>query len=510
MPKNFAKAAPKKKGKKSEPAPETADEFLAAGVDFEEAGEKWRAGDAAKSTRFFGRAIDNYDEALRKFPDSFDIAYNKARVQYELTQYPKLVAQTSAPLPELLHVALRSHREALRIRPEHADALFNTAQVLTSLAETMIEARSPEQQGRREAVSLLEEAVGLFQRCLQVQEQEYAASREPPQAETPPNEEEMAVDAKRADGGSDSEQWATVLEQVTQDTLLDAVLAQLETLRTMCSLISTDQSSSGILTWVEKYTAETLDDRLRTYTPSTDSDPDPTRLREIYLTKANFSSALAEAQFRHARIDIPTYQHALEQAFGAPLDIHEDPAGLCDRADALTAFSSALGDATSPSSGGPELSPSDQARLDLTRWKALSTALDSLTTASKLPNASNVARIHLARGDTEMLRLQIGNPPGAFDTAAKSRETLLKNAQVFYRGAVGFANVAAAGGAASSGGGGVVGEELEGRIKEAVAARLAGNEAVLQRVLESIPEELVRRVITDAQAEGVVPAGFDA
>jgi len=74
--------------------PETADEFLAgtdwckmfpcsslnqwaAGVEFEEAGEKWRAGDAAKSTRFFIRAVDNYETALQEFPQSFNLAYNK-------------------------------------------------------------------------------------------------------------------------------------------------------------------------------------------------------------------------------------------------------------------------------------------------------------------------------------------------------------------------------------------------------------------------------------------------
>ena len=48
-----------------------------AGVDFEEAGEKWRAGDAAKSCRFFVRAIETYDGGLQRFPRSFDLAYNK-------------------------------------------------------------------------------------------------------------------------------------------------------------------------------------------------------------------------------------------------------------------------------------------------------------------------------------------------------------------------------------------------------------------------------------------------
>jgi hypothetical protein len=57
---------------------ETADDFLAAGVDFEEAAGKWRAGDAVKSMRFFSKAIDVYDRGLQKFPNSLDLAYNKS------------------------------------------------------------------------------------------------------------------------------------------------------------------------------------------------------------------------------------------------------------------------------------------------------------------------------------------------------------------------------------------------------------------------------------------------
>lgn len=47
------------------------------GVEHEEAGEKWRAGDSAKSLRFFMRAIATYDEGLKRYPDAFDLAYNK-------------------------------------------------------------------------------------------------------------------------------------------------------------------------------------------------------------------------------------------------------------------------------------------------------------------------------------------------------------------------------------------------------------------------------------------------
>lgn len=48
-----------------------------AGVDAEEAGEKWRAGDAAKASRFFVRAIETYATGLDHFPTNFDLAYNK-------------------------------------------------------------------------------------------------------------------------------------------------------------------------------------------------------------------------------------------------------------------------------------------------------------------------------------------------------------------------------------------------------------------------------------------------
>jgi len=48
-----------------------------AGVEHEEAAGKWRAGDAAKSMRFFQRAIEVYEQGLQVSPNSLDLAYNK-------------------------------------------------------------------------------------------------------------------------------------------------------------------------------------------------------------------------------------------------------------------------------------------------------------------------------------------------------------------------------------------------------------------------------------------------
>ena len=67
----------KPKGKLKAPEPQTENDFLEAADDHEQAAGKWRAGDAAKATRFFKRAIDTYNEGLRKHPQSFDLAYNK-------------------------------------------------------------------------------------------------------------------------------------------------------------------------------------------------------------------------------------------------------------------------------------------------------------------------------------------------------------------------------------------------------------------------------------------------
>lgn len=75
--KDFLKPG-KPKGKLKAPEPQTENDFLEVADEHEQAAGKWRAGDAAKATRFFNRAIDAYNEGLKKHPQSFDLAYNKS------------------------------------------------------------------------------------------------------------------------------------------------------------------------------------------------------------------------------------------------------------------------------------------------------------------------------------------------------------------------------------------------------------------------------------------------
>jgi len=48
----------------------------------------------------------------------------RARVQYELTQHPKLLKELPGTLLELLQTALESSRYALKLNPENVDVLL--------------------------------------------------------------------------------------------------------------------------------------------------------------------------------------------------------------------------------------------------------------------------------------------------------------------------------------------------------------------------------------------------
>lgn len=49
---------------------------------------------------------------------------SRARLQYELTQYPKLAEQLPGTLIELLQTALESSRMALQLRQDSTDVLL--------------------------------------------------------------------------------------------------------------------------------------------------------------------------------------------------------------------------------------------------------------------------------------------------------------------------------------------------------------------------------------------------
>jgi hypothetical protein len=360
---------------------------------------------------------------------------------------------------ELLHIALQSHQEALNLQQDNADALFNTAQVLTSLAEVMAGLKRPSEQQLREASQYLQEALELFQRCLILQELRYSESQE----------QIKEMEAGDLNAGNDLEEstesissqppqhdeWAAIVEPVTKSTLLDTAISQLETLSTLCSLLTLDPGSG--IAWVEEYASDLLSTKLAAYTEGTD------RHHEVALARAKFWSALTEVLYRSGRINIETYARELSSMFGADLDLTQDPEGLCDKAEALISFNTALAE-VSPSAELKEFSTALTSR-----WQCLSSALDALTMASKLATVENAPKVHLARGDAEMYRWRLGRPPWKHTISQENASRLLQNAQTYYRGAAGFArrNDAAD-------------EEREAACKEALAAALDGQRDKLE------------------------------
>jgi tetratricopeptide (TPR) repeat protein len=404
--------------------------------------------------RFFTRAIEIYEAGLRKFPNNFDLAYNKsvtsllwfagklcgyelppnvsrARVQYEIATHPVLVRQAQLLVLQMLETALVSHRYALQLEPDNADTLFNTAGVLTSIAEeiakdtTLSDAR---------VLNLLEEALELQNKCLSVQEYMFVESQEQQAAmmdasqlaETAPSNETatqplpLDMDAEQAE-----EQWASVIEPVTKETLLDTIEAQLSTLTTLCSILSSSPGSApaSTLAWVEEYSSKLLTVKAPAYLEGTTD-----RSQGLALVKANFISALLEAGFRGGNLDAQTYKRERDAAFAtADLNLLNNFVALVANAASLIAFNSALA----------ETMLVDVAPFSSMRWNSLAAAIGDLTKAAKLTDslAEDLAKTHLLRGDTSILQYQLSKPSVAYQPAVSNAASLLKNAEVYYRNA---------------------------------------------------------------------------
>jgi hypothetical protein len=126
------------------------------------------------------------------------------------------------------------------------------------------------------------------------------------------------------------------------------------------------------------------------------------------------------------------------------------------------------------------------------RWQSLSSALESLTAASKLPNAENLPKIHIARGDAEMYRWRLGRAPWDYMTSRENASTLLKNAQTYYRGATALARRD-----------GAVNEGTEAAVKEALVSALAGEKTKIEQLLANTRKDLMH-VAEDMVEDGLV------
>lgn len=267
-------------------------------------------------------------------------------------------------------------------------------------------------------------------------------------------------------------------ELVTQDTLLDTTIAQLDTLTAILSLGS---SPTGLV-WMEEYYRTTLKDKISFYVDGS------SRGGEAALAQAKFTCALSDAAFRGGRLDLSTYEKEMNAAFTSEdLDLSNDPQSLCDKADAELAFNASVQAAVQqPQSTG-------LAQISSICWKHITRALDSLTAASKLPDVHNLPRIHLRRGDCELLRLHLGDAPLNYDLAVKSAPTLLKNAEIYFRGAANLAKREV----------GTEEEQNEAEVKQSIVAEFAGDTETLSLLVKT-RRGLVESIVEEMRDDGLL------
>jgi hypothetical protein len=449
---------------------------------------------------------------------------------------------------QLLKETLLSHRYAFNLDQGNADVLFNTAQVLTSLAEKLNESKTSDEaegeEARRGSVEMLHEAVELFSSGLAKQEMEFeefqalraevgddaAAGQRPP------------ADADVGDRDSEgSETWAAVVEPVTPSSLVESALAQLSSLTTLIS-ISTPAESSTVAR-IAELAAGLIQRKLPGYmsllpddaeekghvapptstflsvatstihTRSTEPQPAHSKAaaaQEIQLASALFQAALADTEYRSRLSSAQDYSARLTSIFTTLTGGNEDqttpPSFLCAHADALMDFASSLTD-----DGASET----EAELTTLCWKSLSHADALLGTAlaallapprpaalAAPADAPRPPSIHLLRGDVSLLRRQLALLPAAAPSIASSAATLLHNAGAYYRGA---ATLAGREGARDADVGG------EALIKAAMVRGmeegLVGGRHAVEELFAGMELERVRVVVEDMLEEGLVEEG---
>lgn len=409
---------------------------------------KHRVGDPAKALRFADRALDVYAQGLAKFPQNFDLAYNKARLELEKATDPVLSRALDVPAISVLREALRSHEYAQGLEPTHADTLFNTAQVLMGIAEII--AGDDDSDGS-EVLMGIQRALEIQSRCFDLQSATFAESRleleqamrETAQQDAPqPNNGDMLTDTTTPPQNSDQEeQWVSIEEPVTAGTLLDTIIAQLEALSTLCSILSSSLASSPesahsfkpTISWIDSYSLNLMTQILPTLINENQLLIEP-RLSEVMLPRAIFMSNYLELSFRLSTINVENYKQELDVAFSQPGLNATSEEALLASARALLSFNSALADSASISSVSNATTESSHAAL---RWKILIEAQSRLSSVANIPDTDKhtVATTHSLRGDISLFLQVLAYPPAAHEQARSTTPQLLKHAEVYYRNA---------------------------------------------------------------------------
>ncbi|KAF8420442.1 hypothetical protein EV426DRAFT_612325 [Tirmania nivea] len=421
------RTAPERKG------PQTTDEFIELGTDFEESGDRWRNQDDPKSSRFYMKAIAAYEAALRLTPNSLDAAYNRARLQLIIATnghlFPPGASHSAA---DMLQEALRYHEYCLNLPDGHSehDITFNTGQAYITLAEEVsLGANGPRPVSPIRAMELVWNGIQMFDRTLALQESQLQSMV--PQGIDLDTEDGGVtlrdsntfggVERAKADRFQQSEQWTVIKEPVTKSDVLDTVLAKLEALILLCDL--TQQTGNTQLTGDPFiFYKEQGGDLLSKLEELLEDLPESRA--EAVLPRANFIVAVADLGFKSGNLSAQQYTDHVQRAFPSGTAAELGPVMTVNKAEAYIQLAQTLLDLTNPKAA------------EVTSNQMLShlNLAAKLLTEAAIQDKKN-ARLCCLRGDVEMFRSRMIMRNEADPKRLTTMETLWDNAGVFYRGA---------------------------------------------------------------------------
>lgn len=454
-----------------------------------------------------------YDEGLAKFPQSFDLAYNKcvvarwflelltikrAHLEYQACEDERVAPHLGDRIA-LLQETLASHRAAFLLNRDNLDIQFNTGQVLSSIAEAQLE-NDAEVDAKSSARVVLEEAADRFANVLAAQQREYEQmalqwnSMQNGQADASlqgggfrldidtETREEKNADASSV-GSPAAGEWATVEEALSPEVILETCTAQLNALTTLVGLYDTAELSN-----LEKRVQAGLS-TVRTSIPTlislVDNSPQPptedeaagptlsitspnareehalTPKDDALLAAAIFQSAVAEASYRNGSITAAQYSSTVSHVFATLMLSSQSPEQQVAKQSAYADALVGIAEASSAAASDVE-----------TRWNALSEAQKLLTQVVKPPqntllSPSRLADIFDTRADIDLTRFGLSFRDDAKSAWVSSRNVLVSNAGVFYRGAKSYGE----------------------RAGDPEQAKTAGAKAVVAEVLKQVLEQ---------------------
>lgn len=394
---------------------------------------------------------------------------------------------------DLLQQALSSHRYALRLNEESVDILFNTAQVMISIAEYVTEHGILASQ--TEAVPLLREALERLSACFSRQETLMEEQRQQFADDTDGGvslgvaDSMTATDQDEAASTRNSEaneQSASIQQPITPTDLLDTARASLSALTLLVSL---DEPTN--IPTLAKLAQSLSEEKIPQCLSQVQAEDMEELQADIALERAEFIAALANADYRLGSITIDDILSRL-QTFES-LNLTTDVAVMCTYADALVEF------ATTAQTYGVS-----SAAVATTCWTRLTKAQDLYSRAIKVDDEEAKARkaqIYESRGDVELLRMGLASAEGLSASIRSSAPTLIKNSQTYYRGATNLFKAQGDVEAARK-------VEIRGTIAGVLEGRLNGQVSDKVAVLQKMGDEAAA-VAVDMTREGLLPNGWD-